>query len=211
MNLIWVAAIISARAAPRRPSIKRRARSGDVSQTVKMFAKLTVVLCVAGLAAAVREAYAPAAYSAHAPLAPAVSSVSFSTNAGAPVYTKNIVSYAPAPAAELSYSAPLVAKALPAPAAYSTYVAHAAPVAAYAAAPYATQSYAVPAVSAYEAAPVLTKSYAPAIRAYAAEPIVAKTVAAYAPAPVFKSAVSYSPAPAVSHVSYKGLDTSYSW
>ncbi|VVC91413.1 unnamed protein product [Leptidea sinapis] len=130
-------------------------------------------------------------------VAPAVSSVSsYSTHTshGTPVVAKALapVSYAASPVA---YSAPSVAYSAP-----LTYAAHAAPVATYAAHAAPVATYAA------HAAPVATyAAHAAPVATYAAQ---VAPIATYA-APLVKSAVTYSAAPAVSHVSYSGLSGNY--
>ncbi|GBP52339.1 Cuticle protein LPCP-23 [Eumeta japonica] len=166
--------------------------------------------------------------------APAVSSVSSYTthtaHAAPLAYAAPVVKAAPvvakaiAPAissvssysSHTSHGAPLVAKTYAAPVAYSApvaYTAHAAPVATYAAhgAPVATYAaHAAPiATYAAHATPVATyAAHAAPVAAYAAH---GSPVATYAAAPVLKSAVTYSAAPAVSHVAYAGLGAHYGW
>ncbi|XP_046977924.1 cuticle protein 16.5-like [Vanessa cardui] len=200
-----------------------------------MYSKVVIFLCAAGIASAGNLLHAaPLTYSAP------VSSVSYSshttghaapiaTYAAAPVVTKTIspaVSYqtisthsAPAIAySSLAHGSPIAYAARPvttyaaSPAVYSS-VAHAAPVA-YASGPIISKTLASPAVSyssplTYASSPVLTKTYAaPALTTYAA---AAPAISTYAAAPVLKSAVTYSSAPAVSHVTYTGLGASYGW
>ncbi|XP_039755216.1 RNA-binding protein 14-like [Pararge aegeria] len=193
-----------------------------------MYTKVVIFMCAAGIASAGNLLHAaPVAYSSP------VSSVSYSSQttahaaplayAAAPVVTKTLspaVSYqtisthsSPAVAAYsapavAAYSTPYVTKTVAAPSVYASgpvsyssvahpavsysSVAHAGPVATYAAAPaYTTYAAAAPAYTSYAAA-------APAYSTYAAAPIV-------------KSAITYSAAPAVSHVSYSGLGATYGW
>lgn len=181
-------------------------------------------MCAAGIASAGNLLHAaPLAYSA--PIS-AVSYSSHSTSHAAPIaYAAGpIVSKSIVPAITAYSSLPVVTKAI-------------APAVTYAAAaPILTKSIA-PAVSyssvsshagpiTYAAGPVYTKAIAPAVAyssighgahlGYASSPIIAKTYSApavthYAAAPVLKSAITYSAAPAVSHVSYTGLGASYGW
>lgn len=126
-----------------------------------------------------------------------------------------------------SYAAPVVAKSLSPVVSYQS-VSHAAPAIAYSS-PLVAKSYA-PALSyssvahapAYVAgpsvsysAPVVAKSISPVVSyssplSYAAGPVVAKAISPVG-APVLKSAIAYSAAPAVSHVAYSGLGVSYGW
>ncbi|XP_050348515.1 cuticle protein 16.5-like [Nymphalis io] len=195
-----------------------------------MYSKVVIFLCAAGIASAGNLLHAaPLTYSAP------VSSVSYSsqttghaapiaTYAAAPVVAKTIspaVSYqtisthsAPAIAySSLAHASPIAYAARPAVATYAaspalsySSVAHAAPVA-YASGPTLSRTYSSPLT--YASSPVVTKTYAaPALATYAA---AAPAISTYATAPVLKSAVTYSAAPAVSHVSYTGLGASYGW
>lgn len=78
--------------------------------------------------------------------------------------------------------------------------AHAAPVATYAhAAPVATYAHAAPLATYSHVAPVASYATSPVATTYAAAPVVAKT------------AVAYSPAVAVSHMTFSGLGVNYAW
>ncbi|XP_050348512.1 cuticle protein 16.5-like [Nymphalis io] len=199
-----------------------------------MYSKVIVFLCAAGIASAGNLLHAaPLAYSAP------VSSVSYSsqtTSHGSPVATyaahsaPAITTYSAAPVVKaispaVSYSAPVAYAASP----YTTYaaspavsyssLAHSGPVT-YSASPIVTKTLSSPAVSyssvanhlspvTYSASPIVAKTYAaPAYTTYAA---AAPAISSYATAPVLKSAISYSAAPAVSHVTYTGLGASYGW
>ncbi|XP_046977922.1 pupal cuticle protein C1B-like [Vanessa cardui] len=205
-----------------------------------MYSKVIVFLCAAGIASAGNLLHAaPVAYSAPvssvsyssqttshgSPVATyaAHSAPAITTYSAAPVVAKAIapaVSYS-----SLSHSAPVAYAASP----YATYaaspavsyssVAHSGPVT-YAASPIVTKTLAAPALSyssvanhvspvTYAASPIVAKTYAaPAYTTYAA---AAPAISTYAAAPVLKSAISYSSAPAVSHVTYTGLGASYGW
>ncbi|XP_068617461.1 pupal cuticle protein C1B-like [Battus philenor] len=170
-----------------------------------LWLQVLAVLFVAGVASAGNLLNAaPLTYSA----APAVSHVSYTSHA-APVAT-----YA-APAIA-SYSAPVIAKPF---AAVTTY--NSAPLS-YAksySAPIYSSSYASPVISNYHSSPIVAKTITPALSyssvaghatpltAYAAAP----TYSSYAGSPIVKTGITYSAAPAVSHVSYSGIGASYGW
>ncbi|XP_023941580.2 pupal cuticle protein C1B [Bicyclus anynana] len=189
----------------------------STTEQANMYTKVIVVLCAAGIASAGNLLHAaPVAYSSP------VSSVSYSSQttahaapvayAAAPVVAKTIspaVSYqtisthsAPALAAYsapavAAYHAPLVTKTIAAPVSYSS-VAHPA-------VSYSSVAHAAPV--AYSS-PVYAKTIAAPVATYAA---AAPAYSTYAAAPVLKSAITYSAAPAVSHVSYTGLGATYGW
>ncbi|CAG5028641.1 unnamed protein product [Parnassius apollo] len=135
-----------------------------------------------------------------------------------------------------TYAAPVVAKTISAPVAtyssapsvsYQTISSHSAPLTYAAAAPVVTKTYAAPAYSTYaapaystyHATPVVAKTISPALSySSVSHPAQLTTYAAAAPAystysavPALKTAVTYSAAPAVSHVSYTGFGASYGW
>nr|XP_032516884.1 cuticle protein 16.5-like [Danaus plexippus plexippus] len=118
--------------------------------SINMYAKLIIALCAIGVAhGSGLLAAAPVAYSSHA-VAPAVSSVSYSTHTAhsAPavaVHAAPAVAVHAAPAVAVSRA---IAPAATSYSSYSSHTAHAAPVAAYAAAP-AVAVHAAPACPKY--------------------------------------------------------------
>lgn len=191
------------------------------------FTQVIVFLCAAGIASAGNLLHA-APITSYA--APAVSYQTISTH-GAPAYTSYstgpVVAKAISPAisySSVAHSAPLTYATSPvaysaAPAVSYSSVAQSAPLA-YVSNPYVTKTLASPAVSyssvanhgarvTYASSPLITKSIAaPAYTTYAA---AAPAYSTYSTAPVLKSAIAYSAAPAVSHVTYTGLGASYGW
>ncbi|CAH2229056.1 jg23527 [Pararge aegeria aegeria] len=178
----------------------------ETSEQAIMYAKVIIFMCAAGIASAGNLLHAaPVAYAA-APvvtktISPAVSYQTISTHSAPALATYS----APAVAA---YSSPYVTKTISAPVSYSSVahpavsyssVSHASPVA-YSS-PVLTKTIAAPAYSTYAAAAPAYSTYTAAAPAYST----------YAAAPVLKSAITYSAAPAVSHVTYSGLGVNYAW
>ncbi|XP_001603721.1 pupal cuticle protein C1B [Nasonia vitripennis] len=203
-----------------------------------MFSKIAIIACVLAVANAGAIGYsAPAAYAAPAIgyAAPAVASYAapaYATSYAAPAYTSNYAASSLAATSENVYRSAgnlntiaSHSKTVATPFSSSskhftsvtnpgvyTQTAIAAPVATYAAAaPIAHASYAAPVAHASYAAPVAHASYAaPVAHASYAAPIAhAAPVAAHGSSLL---GVAYSPAVAVSHMTYSSpVGINYSW